>query len=125
MCVCVCIYSCTLLSGLFWLHCLLIIICKLMMISVQCIHILSLDLSHKVDACSISCMHVVLAVVRMTAEMIISVCVQNHDGLIERWKRKQMENLLELHNKTPVWNDGNYNMCVRVCACMHISVCVA
>ncbi|XP_064613121.1 tubby-related protein 3-like isoform X2 [Liolophura sinensis] len=29
----------------------------------------------------------------------------DHDGLIERWKRKQMENLLELHNKTPVWND--------------------
>ncbi|XP_076445301.1 protein king tubby-like isoform X2 [Babylonia areolata] len=29
----------------------------------------------------------------------------NHDGLIERWKRKHMENLLELHNKTPVWND--------------------
>ncbi|KAK3773320.1 hypothetical protein RRG08_023206 [Elysia crispata] len=28
-----------------------------------------------------------------------------HDGLIERWKRKNMENLLELHNKTPVWND--------------------
>ncbi|KAL8579499.1 hypothetical protein ACOMHN_025452 [Nucella lapillus] len=29
----------------------------------------------------------------------------NHDGLVERWKRKNMENLLELHNKTPVWND--------------------
>ncbi|XP_074650476.1 protein king tubby 1-like isoform X2 [Tubulanus polymorphus] len=29
----------------------------------------------------------------------------DHDGLIERWKRKNMENLLELHNKTPVWND--------------------
>ncbi|XP_012939590.1 tubby-related protein 3 isoform X2 [Aplysia californica] len=28
-----------------------------------------------------------------------------HDGLIERWKRKDMENLLELHNKTPVWNE--------------------
>lgn len=32
--------------------------------------------------------------------------VQEHDGLIERWKRKNMENLLELHNKTPVWNEG-------------------
>ena len=31
---------------------------------------------------------------------------QEHDGLIDRWKRKDMENLLELHNKTPVWNDG-------------------
>ncbi|CAH1798781.1 unnamed protein product, partial [Owenia fusiformis] len=29
----------------------------------------------------------------------------DHDGLIERWKHKNMENLLELHNKTPVWND--------------------
>ncbi|XP_064629654.1 tubby protein homolog isoform X2 [Lineus longissimus] len=29
----------------------------------------------------------------------------DHDGLIERWKRKNMENILELHNKTPVWND--------------------
>ncbi|KAK2163920.1 hypothetical protein LSH36_72g06041 [Paralvinella palmiformis] len=28
-----------------------------------------------------------------------------HDGLIERWKHKNMENLLELHNKTPVWNE--------------------
>ncbi|XP_013073086.1 tubby-related protein 3-like isoform X1 [Biomphalaria glabrata] len=27
------------------------------------------------------------------------------DGLIERWKKKNMENLLELHNKTPVWNE--------------------
>ena len=31
---------------------------------------------------------------------------QDHDGLIERWKHKNMENLLELHNKTPVWNEG-------------------
>ncbi|XP_046341990.1 tubby-related protein 3-like isoform X1 [Haliotis rufescens] len=29
----------------------------------------------------------------------------DHDGLVERYKRKHMENLLELHNKTPVWND--------------------
>lgn len=27
------------------------------------------------------------------------------DGLLERHKNKRMENLLELHNKTPVWND--------------------
>ena len=26
--------------------------------------------------------------------------------MLERFKRKDMENLLELHNKTPVWNDG-------------------
>ena len=98
-----------------------------MMISVHCIHIPSLDLqclSHKIDACSVSCIHVVLAVVRITAEIIICVCTQNHDGLIERWKRKQMENLLELHNKTPVWNDGNYSMCAFVHACISVCVCV-
>lgn len=27
------------------------------------------------------------------------------DGIVARWKRKQMENLIELHNKTPVWNE--------------------
>ncbi|KAH7934276.1 hypothetical protein HPB49_024253 [Dermacentor silvarum] len=28
-----------------------------------------------------------------------------HGGLLERWKCRNMENLLELRNKTPVWND--------------------
>lgn len=27
------------------------------------------------------------------------------EGLIESWKSKNMDNLIELHNKTPVWND--------------------
>lgn len=27
------------------------------------------------------------------------------EGLIESWKAKNMSNLIELHNKTPVWND--------------------
>ncbi|XP_012055969.1 PREDICTED: LOW QUALITY PROTEIN: protein king tubby [Atta cephalotes] len=27
------------------------------------------------------------------------------ETLLERWKLKQMDNLIELHNKTPVWND--------------------
>ena len=41
---------------------------------------------------------------------ITCVCVvfQDHDGLIERWKRKNMDNILDLHNKSPVWNDGEY-----------------
>lgn len=29
---------------------------------------------------------------------------ENH-SLVERWKQKQVNNLIELHNKTPVWND--------------------
>ncbi|KAG1656302.1 Tubby [Nymphon striatum] len=29
----------------------------------------------------------------------------NNDSLIERWKAKNMTDLLELHNKTPVWNE--------------------
>lgn len=28
-----------------------------------------------------------------------------NEGIVNRWKRKQMENLIELHNKTPVWNE--------------------
>ncbi|KAL1479613.1 hypothetical protein MTO96_051715 [Rhipicephalus appendiculatus] len=28
-----------------------------------------------------------------------------HGGLLERWKSRNMENLLELRNKTPVWNE--------------------
>ncbi|XP_038048974.1 tubby-related protein 3-like [Patiria miniata] len=28
-----------------------------------------------------------------------------HDSILDRFKGKNMENLLELHNKTPVWND--------------------
>ncbi|KAL3267075.1 hypothetical protein HHI36_011215 [Cryptolaemus montrouzieri] len=27
------------------------------------------------------------------------------EGLIESWKSKNMDNLIELHNKTPIWND--------------------
>lgn len=27
------------------------------------------------------------------------------EGLIDCWKSKNMDNLIELHNKTPVWND--------------------
>ena len=35
--------------------------------------------------------------------------------MIERWKRKNMENLLELHNKTPVWNDGVFFFLYYLC----------
>jgi len=48
-------------------------------------------------------------------------CVtQDNDGLIECWKRKDLENIVELHNKAPVWNEGLsvmsclYNVNLRV-----------
>ena len=43
----------------------------------------------------------------MTAEgsRMAFKATSSHDGLIERYKAKSMEGILELHNKTPVWND--------------------
>jgi len=31
--------------------------------------------------------------------------LSEHDGLIERYKGKNLDGILEVHNKTPVWND--------------------
>ena len=31
--------------------------------------------------------------------------LSEHDGLVERYKGKNLDGILELHNKTPVWND--------------------
>ncbi|CAF5220778.1 unnamed protein product, partial [Rotaria magnacalcarata] len=30
---------------------------------------------------------------------------KNSESLIERWKHNDMSNLLELHNKSPIWNE--------------------
>lgn len=30
---------------------------------------------------------------------------QEHEGLLSKWQNKNLENLIELHNKAPVWND--------------------
>ena len=32
--------------------------------------------------------------------------LKESENLVERWKHNNMDNLLELHNKTPVWNEG-------------------
>lgn len=32
-------------------------------------------------------------------------CVQEHETLLARWQNKNTESVIELHNKTPVWND--------------------
>jgi hypothetical protein len=31
---------------------------------------------------------------------------KDSESLVERWKHNNMDNLLELHNKTPIWNEG-------------------
>ena len=31
--------------------------------------------------------------------------LSEHDGLVERYKGKNLDGILELHNRTPVWND--------------------
>ncbi|XP_034948546.1 protein king tubby [Chelonus insularis] len=43
----------------------------------------------------------------MTADQKrISICPRDEsETLLECWKMKNMDNLIELHNKTPVWND--------------------
>lgn len=37
--------------------------------------------------------------------IITTYCIIFQNLLSERWKLKRMDNLIELHNKTPVWND--------------------
>lgn len=31
--------------------------------------------------------------------------LQDHESLLARWQNKNTESVIELHNKTPVWND--------------------
>lgn len=31
--------------------------------------------------------------------------LQEHETLLARWQNKSTESVIELHNKTPVWND--------------------
>lgn len=32
--------------------------------------------------------------------------LQESETLLERWKNKQMSDLLEIHNKQPTWSEG-------------------
>lgn len=34
-----------------------------------------------------------------------TLCLQDQESLLSKWQNKAMENLIELHNKSPVWND--------------------
>ena len=51
-------------------------------------------------------MTVVIPAMTTSGERIEFRPLSENDGIVERWKKKNMENLLELHNKSPVWNDG-------------------
>lgn len=33
------------------------------------------------------------------------VCFQEQESLLSKWQNHSLENLIELHNKAPVWND--------------------
>lgn len=33
------------------------------------------------------------------------LCVQEQDTLLGKWQGRALDNLIELHNKAPVWND--------------------
>jgi len=35
------------------------------------------------------------------------VVAQERETILSRWQNKNMENLIELSNKTPMWNEGN------------------
>lgn len=50
-------------------------------------------------------MTVVLPGMTPEYERVVIYPQDDSQGLIESWKAKSMDNLIELHNKTPVWND--------------------
>lgn len=43
--------------------------------------------------------------VRLLNRSVHLRCVQEHETLLARWQNKNTESVIELHNKTPVWND--------------------
>lgn len=32
--------------------------------------------------------------------------VSDRDTIVERWKARRCDDIIEMHNKTPVWNEG-------------------
>jgi hypothetical protein len=42
----------------------------------------------------------------LTLHCVYHLCPQESETILERYRRRMLDNLLELHNKTPVWNDG-------------------
>ncbi|XP_037703757.1 tubby-related protein 3 isoform X3 [Choloepus didactylus] len=50
-------------------------------------------------------MSVIIPGMNMNHERIPFRPRSDHESLISKWQNKTMENLIELHNKAPVWND--------------------
>uniref|UniRef100_H0X0B8 Tubby-like protein n=1 Tax=Otolemur garnettii TaxID=30611 RepID=H0X0B8_OTOGA len=50
-------------------------------------------------------MSVIIPGMNMNHERIPFRPRNDHEGLLSKWQNKTMENLIELHNKAPVWND--------------------
>lgn len=50
-------------------------------------------------------MTVIIPGMTLNQERVTIFPQDDSEGLIESWKAKNMDNLIELHNKTPVWND--------------------
>uniref|UniRef100_A0A2K6FHX7 Tubby-like protein n=1 Tax=Propithecus coquereli TaxID=379532 RepID=A0A2K6FHX7_PROCO len=50
-------------------------------------------------------MSVIIPGMNMNHERIPFRPRNDHESLISKWQNKTMENLIELHNKAPVWND--------------------
>ena len=50
-------------------------------------------------------MTVVLPGMNAEGKRIDFKAISNNDGLVDRFKSKNLDGILELHNKTPVWNE--------------------
>ncbi|CAI9166081.1 unnamed protein product [Rangifer tarandus platyrhynchus] len=50
-------------------------------------------------------MSVIIPGMNMNHERIPFQPRNDHESLLSKWQNKAMENLIELHNKSPVWND--------------------
>lgn len=37
--------------------------------------------------------------------LLFIYCGQDQESLLSKWQNRSLENLIELHNKAPVWND--------------------
>ncbi|XP_058511880.1 transcriptional enhancer factor TEF-3 isoform X3 [Ochotona princeps] len=54
-------------------------------------------------------MSVIIPGMNMNHERIPFQPRNDHESLLSKWQNKSMENLIELHNKAPVWNDDTHS----------------